>query len=156
MSQMRLKDWCQPQSAPSSWWQFLGRLDVARCWARLECAYIYRVLNTPGVQQIVGHAGPTTIEDETIESLEKAFSNEARIHPAEYLRHGDVVQVTQGPMQSATGLLVRTKDSVRLVIQVNILQRSVLYGDRRGFGGLSKACFVCRLTTGKSRSGSSA
>jgi transcription antitermination factor NusG len=94
-------------------------------FVRFALPDLYRVLNAPGVQQVIGYSGPAKVEDETIETLQKAFANRTRVHPAEYLQHGDLVEVTRGPMRGATGLLVRAKDALRLVIQVDILQRSV-------------------------------
>lgn len=85
-----------------------------------------RVLNTPGVQTLVGtrHA-PEPIEDETIFSLQKAFSRAERVAQVPYLRCGDRVRVLDGPMAGAIGHLVRVRNEQRLVISLHLLQRSV-------------------------------
>ena len=46
---------------------------------------IFRVLNTPGVQQVLGTTRPEPIESEVIESLRTLFSTPQRVHPGIYL-----------------------------------------------------------------------
>ena len=45
--------------------------------------------------------------------------------PWPYLKAGDRVRVEHGPMRGMEGALLRTKDAVRLVISVELLQRSI-------------------------------
>jgi transcription antitermination factor NusG len=94
-------------------------------FCRFALADIFRVLNTPGVQQVIGFSGPARIDDATIDSLKRAFNGQSRVFPAAYLNNGDAVEVIRGPMRGTLGVLVRVKDQYRLAIQVHILQRSV-------------------------------
>lgn len=94
-------------------------------FSRFSLKDLLRVLNTPGVQQVMGCGSPTSVDEETINGLQAAFANRVRVHPSAYIQDGDAVEVVRGPMRGASGILVRTKDQFRLVIQIHILQRSV-------------------------------
>ncbi len=95
-------------------------------FCRFDLAHRLRILNTPGVQCIVGIAGtPQAIEDDVVLALRKAFSCDRPISPADYLQAGDAVRVVRGPLAGTTGLLIRVKGETRLVISVHLLQRSV-------------------------------
>lgn len=85
-----------------------------------------QVLSTPGVQHLVGSQRiPEAIDDQVINSLQKAFCRAERASLIGYLQAGDLVRVLDGPMTGATGILLRSKGRERLVISVDILQRSV-------------------------------
>lgn len=94
-------------------------------FSRFSLKDLFRVLNTPGVQQVMGYGSPTSVDHETITALQTAFASRIRVLPSVYIQDGDAVEVVRGPMKGATGILVRTKDQFRLVIQIHILQRSV-------------------------------
>jgi transcription antitermination factor NusG len=84
------------------------------------------VLNTPGVQHIVGAgATPEAIEESVISSLRRAFSCAKRVAPFGYFRGGNRVRIARGPLAGAIGVLLRLKGEHRLIISVDILQRSV-------------------------------
>lgn len=85
-----------------------------------------RVLQTSGVQGLVGTAGnPEAIADDVIDSLQKAFAGSAAIAAVPYVREGERVRILAGPMAGAEGLLLRVKGHDRLVISLDLLQRSV-------------------------------
>ena len=84
------------------------------------------ILSTPGVQTVVGTGGvPEEIDRNTIDALRLAFSRPQRVALIPYLRSGDIVRITDGPMAGSSGVLLRTKGHQRLVISVHLLQRSV-------------------------------
>ncbi|MEI9812398.1 MAG: transcription termination/antitermination NusG family protein [Acidobacteriota bacterium] len=84
------------------------------------------VLDTPGVSGLVGAANvPEPIEDSVIESLKIAFSQPGRASVVPHLRSGEMVRVLCGPMSGASGILLRSKGKDRVVISVDLLQRSV-------------------------------
>jgi transcriptional antiterminator NusG len=84
------------------------------------------VLNTPGVQYIVGTARtPERVEESVILSLQAAFASNKRVVPTDYVRQGDPVQVVYGPLAGVTGVVVRLQGRDHLVISVDLLQRSV-------------------------------
>jgi transcription antitermination factor NusG len=83
------------------------------------------VIATPGVCAIVSVAGtPATIPGHEIEAIRKCVSDPAKVAPHPYLRGGDSIQVQSGPLAGVAGILVRMKDSFRLVVSVEILGRA--------------------------------
>jgi transcription antitermination factor NusG len=84
-----------------------------------------QVIATPGVCAIVCVAGtPATIPGHEIEAIRKCVSDPAKVAPHPYLRGGDSIQVQSGPFAGVAGILVRMKDSFRLVVSVEILGRA--------------------------------
>jgi len=94
-------------------------------FCRIELAERLRVLDTPGVQYLVGATGPEAIQDDVIAGLQKTFSRPDQVFPVEYVKAGDTVRVLDGPLTGVTGMLLRTKGTHRLIISVDALRRSV-------------------------------
>jgi transcription antitermination factor NusG len=51
--------------------------------------------------------------------------SELHAEPCPFLRCGDWVRVRSGPLEGIEGLLVRKKHSLRLVLSVELLEKSV-------------------------------
>lgn len=84
------------------------------------------VLQVPGVAHIVSFGGvPAPVSASEIESLKRGASCGIRIEPHPYLKVGCRVRVCGGPMRGIEGILVQKKDSVRVVISVDLIMRSV-------------------------------
>lgn|SRR5689334_11851226 len=85
------------------------------------------VLTTPGVRRIVG-AGrvPIPLEDHEIGSLQRAAEAGVLMLPHPFWRTGQTGRVIAGPLAGIEGIVVGTKHSMRLLISVSLLQRSVL------------------------------
>jgi transcription antitermination factor NusG len=84
------------------------------------------VLRTPGVYQFVGFGGaPSTIPVEEIEALQRTIDASVAVEPHPFLQNGDRVRVNHGALAGVEGILVRHKNQCRLVLSVEILQRSV-------------------------------
>jgi len=85
-----------------------------------------QVLDTPGVARIVGFGGaPAALEDSEIAAIQRIVGSKLPLAPWPYLKAGDRVRVEHGPMRGVEGSLLRTKDSLHLVVNVEVLQRSV-------------------------------
>jgi transcription antitermination factor NusG len=85
-----------------------------------------QVLTVPGVVQIVSFDGrPSPVSDTEIDALRSGFSKRARFRPHPYLKVGSHVRVRRGPLEGMQGILVRRKDSFRLVLSVDLIMRSV-------------------------------
>ena len=86
------------------------------------------VLKVPGVVRLVGFSGgtPTALEDEEVEDLQRALAQGVRAKPHPFLTVGRRVRVTAGPLAGREGILVRRKGSQRLVLSINLIQRSIL------------------------------
>jgi transcription antitermination factor NusG len=84
------------------------------------------VLNMPGVARIVGFGGvPMPIEDSEVENIRAALASNLALGPWPYLHAGDRVRIERGPLRGVEGILLREKTGFRLVLGVEILQRSV-------------------------------
>jgi transcription antitermination factor NusG len=86
----------------------------------------FRALSAPGVTCIVGFAGADTpVSNTEIENLRGVLASGAPVVPWPHLRAGDAVRIERGPLAGTEGVLVREKTTWRLVVSVELLQRSV-------------------------------
>lgn len=85
------------------------------------------ILTTPGVIQILG-AGrePIPVDAEEIVSLQTALRTQALISPYPFVKAGQRVRVTEGPLAGVDGVVVELKPRLRVVLSITLLQRSVL------------------------------
>jgi transcription antitermination factor NusG len=84
-----------------------------------------RVVSTPGVCAIVSIGGvPAVIMNHEIESIRRAIAGPYPVEPHDYLKEGDHVRITRGPLNGIEGILVRKKRSLRLVVCVEMLGRA--------------------------------
>ncbi len=85
------------------------------------------ILKTPGVAKILSNEkGPAPVPDAQIESIKKILSGKTAVFPFPYLKEGQIVRVVDGPLKGCQGFLLQIKEEKeRLVISVDILQRSV-------------------------------
>jgi transcription termination/antitermination protein NusG len=85
-----------------------------------------RVLNLPGVIHIVTFNGkPAVLPESDIEALRDGLMKNAHVQPHPYLKVGRRVRVLDGPMSGIEGILTRRKDKFRVVINIELLMRSV-------------------------------
>jgi len=85
-----------------------------------------RVLSTPGVHFLVMFAGrPAPIPDLEMDAIRKAVESKLRVEPHPFLRCGDWVRVTSGPLADVEGILVRKKGSYRLILSAELLGKSI-------------------------------
>jgi len=83
------------------------------------------ILTTPGVLGLVGFAGvPAIIPDAEIEAVRQALARRVQVEPYPFLKCGDWVRVKDGPLEGLEGILVRHKKQFRLVLSVQLLQKS--------------------------------
>jgi transcription antitermination factor NusG len=84
------------------------------------------ILTTPGVVKIVGsHNGPQPIDDAEILSIQAIVKSDQPIQPWPFLREGQRVQVTAGPLNGVVGTLLKVKNDYRLIASITLLQRSI-------------------------------
>jgi transcription antitermination factor NusG len=84
------------------------------------------VLKTPGVRSLVGFGGcPAPVPDAEIEAIRKAVGSGLPVEPWPFVRAGDRVRVLDGPLRGLDGLLVSGANKTRVVVSVELLQRSV-------------------------------
>jgi transcription antitermination factor NusG len=84
------------------------------------------VLDTPGVGRIVCFGGAAAaLDDSEIAGIRLVMESRQAMAPWPYLKAGDRVRVERGPMRGLEGILIRTIGTLRLVIGVELLQRSL-------------------------------
>lgn len=84
------------------------------------------VLTTPGVRSIVEFGGiPAPIETAQIDAIQAMVESNLAVGPWPYLKPGDRVRIERGPLRGVEGTLLREKDRFRLVVGIEILQRSI-------------------------------
>jgi transcription antitermination factor NusG len=97
------------------------------CFARFSL-YERRlsILQAPGVVRIVGsHSFPEPIPDHEIESLQILWKNQYPHNSHPFLKEGMLVEIVRGPLQGATGRLVRHARQCRVVLSITLIQQAV-------------------------------
>jgi len=95
-------------------------------FTRLDIENRLPVLKTPGVMHVVGLGRvPLPLPEAEIEAVRKMVDSSTGVKPYPFLRKGQKVQIRTGPLAGAEGVLVRAKTGYRLVVSIDMLQRSV-------------------------------
>lgn len=85
-----------------------------------------QILMTPGVSRVVSFAEqPGIIPCEEIEAIRRVITNRLNVEPSPFLRYGDWVRVKSGPLEGIEGIVIRKKNLFRLVLSVELLEKSV-------------------------------
>jgi transcription antitermination factor NusG len=85
-----------------------------------------QVLQVPGVARLVGFDGaPAALPADEIETLRASLLREVELQPHPYLAAGQRVRLRSGTLAGLTGIVVRRKSGTRLVVSVDLIQRSV-------------------------------
>lgn len=80
------------------------------------------VLSSPGVRSVVGVGRtPAPVDDSEISAVKALASSGLPILPWPYLRIGQSVRIDRGPLAYLRGVVVRIKDSCRVVVSVDAL-----------------------------------
>ena len=84
------------------------------------------LLRLPGVLGVVSFQGrPAPVSSAEIENLRRGSTGSSALHPHPYLKAGRSVRIRAGSMAGVEGILVRKRDSARVVLSISLLQRSV-------------------------------
>jgi transcriptional antiterminator NusG len=94
------------------------------------------VLMTPAVIQIVGVGKtPIPVEEEEIAAIQRAGKSGLATMPWPYLEVGHVVRIEEGPLHGLTGIVLKIKSGMKLVLSVSLLQRSLAVEIERNWIG---------------------
>lgn len=84
------------------------------------------VLTAPGVVDLVGFGRtPEAIPDQEIDRVRRMVESGLLVTPYPFLNVGQAVLIERGPLTGLKGILVEMKGKHRLVVSINLLQRSV-------------------------------
>lgn len=110
------------------------------------------VLIVPGVVGLISFGQvPAPIPDIEIEQIRMMVRSGLPVAPWPYLKQGDRVLIERGPLEGLEGILQRTKGKYRLVVSLNLLQRSVAAEvDRSWVRPIPQALSLGRGSTGSS------
>lgn len=82
------------------------------------------VVTTPGIIKILGGVKPTPIPTEEIEAIRLSLA--ARLKPEPWpFQIGQKVKIEAGPLRGISGIVIRSDGKHRLVLSVELLQRSI-------------------------------
>jgi transcription antitermination factor NusG len=85
------------------------------------------ILTTPGVLQVLGAGStPIPLSDVEVNSLQTAMKAQFPIEPYPFVDAGQRVRIKSGALAGVEGIVVGCKQSLRLVLSITLLQRSVL------------------------------
>src|SRR6266849_9608317 len=108
------------------------------------------VLMTPGVIQIVGVGKtPIPVGEEEIAAIQRVGKSAISMMPWPYLEVGHVARIEDGPLRGMTGIVIKIKSGLKLVLSVNLLQRSVAVEIDRSWIG---AAYPARRTANQTAS----
>jgi len=103
-------------------------LPLFPCYVFIQASLDRRlhVMTTPGVHAYVGVEGRAArIPEAEIEGIRRTIDNLLHVEPHPFLRSGDWVRVKSGPLEGIEGILVRKTNQCRLVLSVEMLEKSV-------------------------------
>lgn len=94
------------------------------------CRFVRRhslsVRQTPGVVDVVGFGGkPEPIDESQIVAVQASVQSGRPVQPWPYLTAGDRVRIDCGPLAGVSGIMVREKGELRVVVNIELLQRSI-------------------------------
>lgn len=85
------------------------------------------ILTTPGVTQILGAGNtPLALSETEIASLQTAMAAQVHAQPYPFVEVGQKVRINKGVLAGVEGIVVSVKQSLRLVLSITLVQRSVL------------------------------
>jgi transcription antitermination factor NusG len=85
-----------------------------------------QVLQVPGVAWLVSFAGrPAAVPEEEFARIRGFLDKGFRAEPHPYLKAGRRVRVRSGPFEGLEGIVVRRKNSTRLVISLELIERAM-------------------------------
>jgi transcription antitermination factor NusG len=95
-------------------------------FVRMELRDRLRVLQIAGVARLVGFGGvPTPLPQEEIDALRAGLASGVPVEPHSYLNVGRRARIKQGPLAGLEGILLRWKGNWRVVLSLDLIQRSV-------------------------------
>jgi transcription antitermination factor NusG len=95
-------------------------------FGRFDPSLLAPVLATPGVVRVVSSGKrPCPVAADEIAAIQRVVASGGSAEPWPYLRAGQRVQILDGPLFGIEGILLDLKNRTRLVVSVQLLQRSI-------------------------------
>jgi transcription termination/antitermination protein NusG len=95
-------------------------------FVRLALCERLRVVQISSVVRLVGFGGvPTALPDTEMEIMRSGLSQSLLAEPHPFLTVGRRVRITGGPFAGLEGVLKKKRNSLRVVVSLSLIQRSV-------------------------------
>jgi transcription antitermination factor NusG len=125
-----LEDFLPLHRVRRSWSDRTQAVDLPLFPGYVFCRFSYperlHALNTPCVKSIIGFGNTEIpVEDPEIAALQTLMASGLPVSPWPYLRIGETVRIERGALEGFRGALLREKNPWRIVVNVELLQRSV-------------------------------
>jgi transcription antitermination factor NusG len=116
--------------ARRQWTDRVQSVDLPLFPGYVFCRFEYErrlaVLTTPGVNSIIGFDNtPAPVPDDEIARIQAIVASGLVSQPWPYTRVGEPIRIDRGALAGMEGILLREKDSLRVVVTVEMLRRSV-------------------------------
>jgi transcription antitermination factor NusG len=113
-----------------SWSDRVKDLDLPLFPGYIFCRFdpLHRlpILTSPGIISIIGVGrNPEPLDDGEIARIQAIVISGVLAYPWPFLRAGQKIAVTRGPLCGLEGFLVSSENQDRLVVSIELLQRSV-------------------------------
>ena len=108
--------------------QKLLSLPLFPCYVFVRGGFDRRlpIISTPGVYMALTRGDRiAVIPDKEIDAIRRTVEGSFRMEPHPFLRCGDRVRVIAGSLEGVEGILIRKKNQFRLVLSVDMLEKSV-------------------------------
>jgi transcription antitermination factor NusG len=130
LRQRGLEEYLPLYGARRSWSDRVKLVELPLFPGYVFCRYGYgersRVVTAPGVRAVVGFAGADApVEDSEIAALRTILAAGLPVAPWPYLGAGSRVRIARGPLAGVEGTLAGDKGAWRVVVNVELLRRSV-------------------------------
>jgi transcription antitermination factor NusG len=125
-----LEDFLPLYSARRRWSDRVKAVEFPLFPGYVFCRFDYErrfpVVTTPGVISIVGFANlPTPVSEDEIAAVRTILASNLPAQPWPVVRVGQSIRIERGSLAGLQGILIREKDSLRVVISLELLQRAV-------------------------------
>jgi transcription antitermination factor NusG len=118
---------CIHKMSTGSAWDSQKPLIAGYVFAALDPDNPFRMVTTPGVVHIVSFGSePAAIPEAEIDALVRIAASGLPVSNCGYTRIGETVELVDGPLQGLQGIVLRQAKTTRLVVGVELLQRSVM------------------------------
>lgn len=89
-------------------------------------AYRIKILEVPSVVRLVGINGcPLPVPREQVEFVKRLVFSTLPFQPYPHLIEGCMVEIIRGPLKGLRGTLVEKKNSCKLILLVDLIQKAV-------------------------------
>lgn len=125
-----LEDFLPLYSARRRWSDRVKAVEFPLFPGYVFCRFDYDlrspVLSTPSVTSIVGFANlPTPISEDEIIAVRTILASGLPAQPWPVVRVGQCIRIEHGSLTGLEGILIREKDSLRVVVSLKLLHRAV-------------------------------